>query len=411
MRYVYNFVIWLYWQVAKLLALFGNEKIRLFVEGRKNWEQNLASKVEQGARYIWFHVASLGEFEQGRPVMERIKAEHPDVKILLTFFSPSGYEIRKNYAGADVICYLPMDTMSNARKLVDMFNPEVAVFVKYEYWINYLTELNKRNIPVYMISAIFLPTQAFFKWWGGWYRGVLKCFKHLFVQDAQSVDLLKSIGVTNVTACGDTRFDRVLAISKTAKQLPVVEAFKHGEKPMLIAGSSWPKDEEILAAYFNGKSARLIIAPHEIHESHVKEIISRFPQKKCVRYTQTNEVEAASADVLIIDCIGLLSSIYQYGEFGYIGGGFGVGIHNILEAAVYGMPVAFGPNYKKFREAVEMEKANAAFHIEDADQLALLLDSMFAADGERLAKTSEIARDFVAANCGATDAILAALKI
>lgn len=411
MRYVYNFVIWLYWQVAKLLALFGNEKIRLFVEGRKNWEQNLASKVEQGARYIWFHVASLGEFEQGRPVMERIKAEHPDVKILLTFFSPSGYEIRKNYAGADVICYLPMDTMSNARKLVDMFKPEVAVFVKYEYWINYLTELNQRNIPVYMISAIFLPTQAFFKWWGGWYRGVLKCFKHLFVQDAQSVDLLKSIGVINVTACGDTRFDRVLAISKTAKQLPVVEAFKHGEKPMLIAGSSWPKDEEILAAYFNGKSARLIIAPHEIHESHVKEIISRFPQKKCVRYTQTNEVEAASADVLIIDCIGLLSSIYQYGEFGYIGGGFGVGIHNILEAAVYGMPVAFGPNYKKFREAVEMEKANAAFHIEDADQLALLLDSMFAADGERLAKTSEIARDFVAANCGATDAILAALKI
>lgn len=404
MRYLYSFGIWIYWLFVRFAALF-NEKAKFFAEGRKGLFGKLQSQLDPNARYIWFHVASLGEFEQGRPIMERIKQEHPDYKIILTFFSPSGYEIRKNYNGADIICYLPMDTVGNAHKFVQMVNPQMVVFVKYEYWINYLHELKQAAIPTYMVSAIFLPSQAFFKWYGGWYRKVLTTFKHLFVQDEQSVNLLASIGITNATACGDTRFDRVLAIAKNAKQLPICEAFKKGQKPILIAGSSWPKDEDLLAAYFNNKDYRIIIAPHETDDAHVREIIGKLT-RKCVRYTQATEETAAEADVLIIDCIGILSSIYQYGELAYIGGGFGVGIHNILEPAVYGMPVVFGPNYHKFREAVEMEKAGGAFHIENGQQLAMVLDSLMAADSKRLDETSNIAKQFVAANSGATDLIM-----
>lgn len=404
MRYLYSFGIWLYWLLVRVASMF-NEKAKFFVDGRLGWYDKLKQQIDPNARYIWFHVASLGEFEQGRPIMERIKQEHPDYKILLTFFSPSGYEIRKNYNGADIICYLPMDTVSNACKFVDLCKPQMTVFVKYEYWINYLHELKSRNIPTYMVSAIFLPTQAFFKWYGGWYRKVLGTFKHLFVQDEQSVNLLASIGVTNATACGDTRFDRVLAIAQNAKDLPICEAFKRGEQPILIAGSSWPKDEDLLAEYFNQKEYRIIIAPHETDEGHVQEIMGKL-KRKCVRYTKATAETAAEADVLIIDCIGILSSIYKYGELAYIGGGFGVGIHNILEPAVYGMPVVFGPNYHKFREAVEMEKAGGAFHIEDGKQLTMVLDSLMTPNSPRLAETSAIAKQFVAANSGATELIM-----
>lgn len=404
MRYFYSFGIWFYWLLVRVASLF-NEKARFFVDGRLGLFNRLKQQLDPNARYIWFHVASLGEFEQGRPIMERIKQEHPDYKILLTFFSPSGYEIRKNYNGADIICYLPMDTVCNAHKFVQMCKPQMAVFVKYEYWINYLHELKSAGIPTYMVSAIFLPSQAFFKWYGGWYRKVLGTFKHLFVQDAQSVELLATIGVTNATACGDTRFDRVLAIAQNAKKLPICESFKRSEKPILIAGSSWPKDEDLLADYFNQKDYRIIIAPHETDDAHVQEIIGKL-NRKCVRYTQATEETAAQADVLIIDCIGILSSIYQYGDLAYIGGGFGVGIHNILEPAVYGMPVVFGPNYHKFREAVEMEKAGGAFHIEDGGQLTKVLDSLMAPQSTRLSETSAIAKQFVAANSGATDLIM-----
>lgn len=408
MRYIYSFGIWLYWLLVRVASLF-NEKAAFFVKGRLGLFDRLKQQIDPNARYIWFHVASLGEFEQGRPIMERIRQEHPDYKIILTFFSPSGFEIRKNYNGADVICYLPMDTVAGARRFLQLVRPQMAVFVKYEYWINYLHELKQAGIPTYMVSAIFLPGQAFFKWWGGWYRNVLKAFTHLFVQDAKSVEMLASIGITNATACGDTRFDRVLAIARNAKQLPVCEAFKGGSRPVLIAGSSWPKDEDILAAYFNGKDYRVIIAPHETDEAHVQEIIAKLPGRKCARYTQATPQTAAQADVLIIDCIGILSSIYQYGDLAYIGGGFGVGIHNILEPAVYGMPVVFGPNYRKFREAVEMEKAGGAFHIEDGAQLSLLLDSLMAPGSNRLAETSAIAKQFVAANSGATNLIMQSL--
>ena len=403
MRLLYNLGIYLYCFLVKIAALF-NVKAAQFVAGRKDWAKRLQQAMEPGAHYIWFHVASLGEFEQGRPIMERIRQEKPDYKILLTFFSPSGYEVRKDYKGADVVCYLPLDTPGNVRRFLDITQPVMSVFVKYEFWLNYLDELKKRQVPTYLISAIFDKSQLFFKSYGGWYRKCLSTFAHLFVQDAESQQLLAGIGVGNVSVVGDTRFDRVLAIAKQAKELPLVQAFKGQSAPVLVAGSSWPKDEDILLDYFNRHSFKLILAPHEVHESHIQEIIGKL-NRPYVRYTQATEAQAAQADCLIIDCIGLLSSIYRYGELAYIGGGFGVGIHNILEPAVYGMPVIFGPNYHRFREAVEMEKAGGAFPIENGEDLNKELDALFDASTGRLAQTSEIARQFVSKNCGASDAI------
>ncbi len=403
MRLLYNLGIYLYCFLVKIAALF-NVKAGQFVAGRKDWANRLQQAMEPGAYYIWFHVASLGEFEQGRPIMERIRQEKPDYKILLTFFSPSGYEVRKDYKGADVVCYLPLDTPGNARRFLDITQPVMSVFVKYEFWLNYLDELKKRQVPTYLISAIFDKSQLFFKSYGGWYRKCLSTFAHLFVQDVESQQLLAGIGVGNVSVVGDTRFDRVLAIAKQAKELPLVQAFKGQSAPVLVAGSSWPKDEDILLDYFNRHSFKLILAPHEVHESHIQEIIGKL-NRPYVRYTQATEAQAAQADCLIIDCIGLLSSIYRYGELAYIGGGFGVGIHNILEPAVYGMPVIFGPNYHRFREAVEMEKAGGAFPIENGEDLNKELDALFDASTGRLAQTSEIARQFVSKNCGASDAI------
>ena len=301
-----------------------------------------------------------------------------------------------------------MDTLSNARQFLDICKPKTAVFVKYEFWLNYLDELKEREIPTFIVSAIFRQEQAFFKWWGGWYRNCLGNFKHLYVQDEQSVELLKGIGINNATVAGDTRFDRVLAICKQAKDLEKVEAFKHGDKPILVAGSSWPKDEDLLIEYFDKHNFRMIIAPHEVHEGHIAEIEGKM-KRTHVRYTQATAEEASKADCLIIDCIGLLSSIYRYGELAYIGGGFGVGIHNVLEPAVYGMPVIFGPNYKRFREAVEMEKAGAAFPIEDGEQLAKTLDTLLDQTTGRLSETSNIAGKFVEKNCGATDIIMKGL--
>lgn len=345
---IYNLFIYLYVSAVRMAALFS-EKVSKMVAGQKKTFSVLEQHIDPKAKYIWFHAASLGEFEQGRPLIEEIRRRFPGYKILQTFFSPSGYEVRKDYKGADVVCYLPLDTPGNARRFVEGTSC-MAFFIKYEFWKNYLTELHERQIPVYSVSSIFRPEQIFFKWYGGGYREVLKCFTHLFVQNQESVDLLKTIGVTETSISGDTRFDRVLDICSQAKVLSLVERFK-GDRLTMVAGSSWAPDEDIFIPYFNAHpEVKLVIAPHVIDESHLKEITGKV-KGKVVRYSQATEENVAEADCLIIDCFGLLSSIYRYGEIAYIGGGFGVSIHNTLEAAVYGIPVIFGPNNKKFMEA------------------------------------------------------------
>jgi len=403
MSLIYDAAISFYQAGVNVVAGW-NEKAGLLARGQQQSFALLQEKVVAGQRYVWFHASSLGEFEQGRPLMEELKRRTPEVKIVLTFFSPSGYEVRKNYTGADVVVYLPMDTPGNVTRFLDIVQPQKAVFIKYEFWANYLTELQKRKIPTYLVSAIFRPQQAFFKWYGGWYRNLLSAFTHLYVQDKVSEELLKTIGVTNVTVAGDTRFDRVAEIAAQAKELPLVEAFAKGRK-VLVAGSSWPLDEDILFDYFNThKDLYLIVAPHVTSESHIEDICQKL-ERPFVRYTKTDAQEAAKADCLIIDCIGLLSSIYRYGQIAYIGGGFGVGIHNVLEAAVYGVPVLFGPNYQKFREACGLIDSGGGFSIFDTQQYAELLDKLMQ-DDNYLASCGKKSADFVDRNLGATNLIM-----
>lgn len=400
---LYNSGIALYQAGIKLAAKW-NEKAGLLSKGQNSSFSILQEKIIPGQKYVWFHASSLGEFEQGRPLIEELKRRSPEHKVVLTFFSPSGYEVRKNYAGADVVLYLPMDTPGNVCRFLDIVKPEKAVFIKYEFWANYLTELKKRGIPTYLVSAIFRPQQAFFKWYGGWYRSLLSAFTHLYVQDKPSDELLKSIGVTNVTVAGDTRFDRVAEIAAQAKELPVVEAFAKGRK-VLVAGSSWPFDEDILFDYFNShEDLFLIVAPHVTSESHIEDICRKL-KRPFARYTKTDEQNAAQADCLIIDCIGLLSSIYRYGQIAYIGGGFGVGIHNVLEAAVYGVPVIFGPNYHKFREACGLIEAGGGFSISESQQYVNLMDKLLQ-DNNYLVSCGKRSSDFVHGNLGATDLIM-----
>ena len=363
------------YQLAIRLAAPFNEKAALWVKGRKNIREKIARIQRKGERLVWFHAASLGEFEQGRPVMEALKAAEPSTKILLTFFSPSGYEIRKNYAGADYILYLPSDTPGNARFFVEQLKPDAAIFIKYEFWYNYLHELHKKHIPVYLISAIFRPGQPFFKSWGTLHRRMLGFFDHLFVQDEESVRLLNSIGIQNAQRTGDTRFDRVKQIAGAAKEIEKIERFCDGH-PAVVCGSTWPPDEDLLLDFINDdtSSYKWVITPHEIGESHIKAILEKC-KKKAIRYTDEN-TSPADCDVLIVDCIGLLSSIYRYGKISYIGGGFGVGIHNTLEAAVYGIPVIFGPKYQKFNEAVNLIREGGAFSIGNGEQLREVLNSL-----------------------------------
>ena len=400
---MYTLVILLY-QLAVILVSPFHKKARQMVVGRWNTYRILRSQIDPKARYVWFHAASLGEFEQGRPLMERFRREHPEYKILLTFFSPSGYEVRKNYRGADVVCYLPFDKPRNVKKFLDIVNPCMAFFIKYEFWKNYLDELHLRRIPVYSISSIFRRGQIFFKWYGGSYRNVLRNFDHLFVQNERSKRYLSKIGVMKVTVVGDTRFDRVLQIRQEAKELPLVEAFK-GESLTFVAGSSWQPDEDLFIEYFNRHpEVKLIIAPHVIDENHLVEIIRKL-KRPYVRYTRADEKNVRRADCLIIDCFGLLSSIYRYGEIAYIGGGFGVGIHNTLEAAVYGIPVIFGPKYQKFQEAVQLIEAGGAFSIKTGEELSSLLDKLLT-DDVFLREAGINAGNYVTDNAGATDKIL-----
>ena len=405
---IYSLGIHIYQLGVKLAALFSDKPAKM-VKGHREVFGLLESKIDRNARYIWFHAASLGEFEQGRPLIERIRKDYPQYKILQTFFSPSGYEVRKNYDGADIVCYLPFDTPSNVRKFIDLVNPCMVFFVKYEFWQNYLNELHKRSIPVYSVSSIFRPGQVFFRWYGKSYQQVLKTFAHLFVQNQESKKLLAGIGVNNTTVVGDTRFDRVLDICAAAKQLPLVQKFK-GDALTIVAGSSWGPDEDIFIKYFNAHpEMKLIIAPHVVNDSHIKEIMAKL-NRPCIRYTQATEKNVQQADCLIIDCYGLLSSIYRYGEISYIGGGFGVGIHNVLEAAVYGIPVIFGPNNKKFREAQHLLANKGGFEINGYEDFETLMDK-FLADEAYLKQSGKSAGDYVKNNSGAMEKIMNCVRL
>ena len=454
---MYNIAIYIYLIGVAIGSLF-NKKIKKMWRGEREAVDLLKEKVDPTAKYVWFHAASLGEFEQGRPLIEQLRATHPEYKILLTFFSPSGYEVRKNYEGADIVCYLPLDTIRNARRFLRAVHPVMAFFIKYEFWYNYLHILKHRGVPVYSVSSIFRPGQVFFKWYGRNYAKVLHCITHFFVQNEVSLQLLKGIGIDEATVVGDTRFDRVLQIKEQAKELPIVEAFKgingkgdackgalaedackedlsedackddlsedackrvlsedackgdlseNGCKgcKVFVAGSSWQPDEDIFIRFFNDHPDwKLIIAPHVIGEDHLAYILDKL-QMKAVRYTQATEQSAAEARCLIIDCFGLLSTIYRYGEIAYVGGGFGVGIHNVPEAAVWGVPVLFGPNNKRFQEAQDLLACKGSFEVTDYDSFNTIISRLISDDQFRH-QCGEASANYVKSRSGATDIIM-----
>ena len=398
---MYSLGIYLMALGVRVAALF-KEKLRKMVQGhRATWQMLRALSGKD--TYVWFHAASLGEFEQGRPLMERLRREHPEKKILLTFFSPSGYEVRKNYDGADLVCYLPFDTPLNARRFVKLARPEAAFFIKYEFWRNYIEVLYKRGIPCYSVSSIFRENQIFFRPYGRGYARCLSRMTHLFVQNETSRRLLEGIGVTNVDVVGDTRFDRVLDIRNAAKPLPLAERFA-GCWKVLVAGSSWPQDEEIIIPYFNKHpNLKLVLAPHVVSEEHLQ-AIERQLARPALRYSKATPKAVAEVDCLIIDCYGLLSSIYRYASMAYVGGGFGVGIHNVPEAAVYGVPVIIGPNNKKFREAQALLRCGGCKEIACAADFEQIMDAWLS-DKEALATAGKAAGSYIADNAGAADRI------
>lgn len=398
---MYSLGIYLMALGVRVAALF-KEKLRKMVQGhRATWQMLRALSGKD--TYVWFHAASLGEFEQGRPLMERLRREHPEKKILLTFFSPSGYEVRKNYDGADLVCYLPFDTPLNARRFVKLARPEAAFFIKYEFWRNYIEVLYKRGIPCYSVSSIFRENQIFFRPYGRGYARCLSRITRLFVQNETSRRLLEGIGVTNVEVVGDTRFDRVLDIRNAAKPLPLAERFA-GCWKVLVAGSSWPQDEEIIIPYFNRHpNLKLVLAPHVVSEEHLQ-AIERQLARPALRYSKATPKAVAEADCLIIDCYGLLSSIYRYASMAYVGGGFGVGIHNVPEAAVYGIPVIIGPNNKKFREAQALLRCGGCKEIAGTADFEQIMDAWLS-DKEALAKAGQAAGNYIADNAGAADRI------
>ncbi len=403
MSFLYQIAIYAYSLLIGIVSFFNN-KAKQWIAGRKNIFNKIAGRIDSRDKIAWFHAASLGEFEQGRPVIEAFRQHFPGYKILLTFFSPSGYEIRKNYEGADYIFYLPIDTKRNAKRFIEIVNPEIAVFIKYEFWFNYLKELYKNDIPVIVISAIFRKEQHFFKWYGGWFGKMLKTITCFFVQNENSKKLLNSIGIENITVSGDTRFDRVSAIVKNVKSFPSVERFA-GDKKVFLAGSTWPQDEELihrLVSGFDGKM-KFIIAPHEIHKDRIDSIVKLFSECKTVRYSETGE--NIDADILIIDGMGFLSGLYQYCHIAYIGGGFGKGIHNILEAATFGKPVIFGPEYDKFQEAKDLVKLKGAFPVSTSKQLTEITGKLLN-DHQYYNETGKICRNYVERKTGATSIIM-----
>ncbi len=413
MRLLYTISIYSYYLAIRIASLFI-PKAKIFLKGRKNIFDKIGSAIQKTGfdNLIWFHCASLGEFEQGRPLIEKIKRDDPQIKILLTFFSPSGYEVRKNYPGADLIFYLPIDTPSNARKFMEIVKPQKVFFVKYEFWFNYLKELKNNNIPTYLVSGIFREDHYFFRFSGAWFRKQLSSFTHFFLQDKKSVELLNSICFNNATLCGDTRFDRVLEISKNAKQIELVKQFV-SDKKIMILGSSWAEDEKIVASCFLKNQQlktnyKIIIAPHEIDENHISSIEALFISEfSCLRYSNASDLNIKDAQLLIVDNVGMLSSLYQYGTIAFIGGGFGKGIHNILEAATFGLPVIFGPNYQKFTEAKELIKLGGAFSVNDILEFEKTL--ILLSDEQVLKTASVISKMYVQGRVGATEKILDAV--
>ncbi len=402
MKFLYNIGISVISVVIGIGSLFS-EKLRLLRRGRAEvWDKLKTAGINEPV--IWVHAASLGEFEQGRPLIEAVKKHFPEKKIVLTFFSPSGYEVRKNYDLADYVLYLPSDTKANARNFIDAVNPEKVFFVKYEFWYNFLNELNKRSIPVYGVSMIFREEQSFFKWYGGWFRKVLGFFDHFYLQDDKSAELLSGLGLKNYTVAGDTRFDRVKEIAGSASEIDIAKRFSDGYRT-IIAGSSWPPDEKILAEYINNSpdDVKMIIAPHVIDESHIKQIESLLKVSH-FRITSPPE-EVGGFKVMIVNTIGMLSAIYRYGDIGYVGGGFGTGIHNTLEAAVYGIPVLFGPNYKKFKEACDLIEKGGGFEITKSGDFNTLVNRMWE-EPDFLRKSGEAAGKYVESMCGATAVIM-----
>ncbi len=398
----YNIGITAYQTVLQLVAPV-NAKARQWVEGRYNWINRLTHQLENNQSPIaWFHAASLGEFEQGRPVIEAYREQYPNHKILLTFFSPSGYEVQKHYVEADYVLYLPADTPSNAHQFVSLVKPRIAFFIKYEFWYNYLHELKAAHVPVICFSAIFRPNQLFFKSYGYFYRSLLSYFDHILVQNQASVQLLESIGIHNVTLAGDTRFDRVWQIAATTQEIPVARLFKDNQ-PLLVIGSAWPEDMNVLIPFINTfpRQLKVIIAPHEIHDGQISQWQSQLIRPS-VRFSQTQEADAAKVNILVIDNVGMLSSLYQYGEFAYIGGAFRQGLHNILEAATFGMPLFFGPDYSKFQEAVDLVNEGAAFPIRNMDELTAAFTKQYA-DAENAA---HISRRYVQRNIGAMGKVM-----
>ncbi len=398
MRACYTLAIRAYALAVRVAALFGNEKARLWVEGRRH----LPETGNDNCPWIWFHAASLGEFEQGRPLIEAIKEAHPEVKVSLTFFSPSGYEIRKDYPLADEVLYLPIDTMKNARYWVKRHRFIAAFFIKYEFWFNYMKALHEQATPLYYISLILKPNQYFFRWYGSWFRNQLRHVSHFFVQDSTTLNLMKGIGFGNVILCGDTRFDRVVAIARQAKPFPEIEAFIQGRN-CIIDGSSWPPDEHLLIPYLQRlpEDYCMIIAPHDISQKHIEQITDQLSNFQL--YTDLHPEKCSK--VLVLNTIGILSQLYQYARFVYIGGGFGVNIHNIQEPVTFGCPVVFGPKYKSFKEAVDLVAMGGAFHVDSQDGLNSIFDRLIKDEAFR-EKASKICKEYVAAQSGATDAIM-----
>ena len=408
---MYSLGIYLYALLVRLVAALGHRKARAMVRGQRDTWRILREKIDPTARYVWFHAASLGEFEQGLPLIERLRREQPSRKILLTFFSPSGYEVRKDYKGADVVCYLPFDSPTAARRFIKWARPEMAFFIKYEFWRNYIDVLSKKSIPIYSVSSIFRPGQIFFRWYGRKYARCLRRITHFFVQNERSVELLRTIGVQdNVTIVGDTRFDRVIDIRNNARPLPLVEQFTRAKEDsntapfVLVAGSSWQPDEDILLDYVNRHpDLRLVIAPHVVNDAHIQEIEQKLTTP-ALRYSQATLENVDDYRVLIIDGYGLLSSIYRYATVAYVGGGFGVGIHNVPEAAVYGIPVIIGPNHQRFAEAMALIANGGCKSIENAEDFSIIMDD-FLENPAHIAQAGSAAGDYIHQNAGATPVI------
>ncbi len=410
MYFLYSILVFKVSLGLKIITLF-NKKIRLFVEGRKQSFSKLQEVISEKDSVIWMHCASLGEFEQGRPILEKLREKYPAKKIVLTFFSPSGYEIRKNYEIADVVCYLPIDSIKNAKKFLNLVNPETAIFVKYEFWPNLLNELNNRKIDTILVSGIFRKNQLFFKWYGGWMQNSLKAFSHFFIQDEISKSLLKSIDFTNVTVCGDTRFDRVYEITKQNNQLDFISEFKN-DSLTLVAGSTWKEDEDLLVNYINNHATsdqKFIIAPHNIIAKDI-EVLKNSISKSVVLYSEIGTKNLKDFQVFIIDTIGILTKIYSYADIAYVGGGYTKsGVHNVLEPATFGVPIIIGPNFHKFNEVIDLVKKEACFVVDDSQKLSVLLSELFN-ENQKRQKAGSSALNYVKNKTGATTKIINYLK-